>query len=160
MNSLYYLRTTAKLLQVSLISEYLNNQKVLVFSTTGNTSSNSAPTTLSLLDIKMFCLLCLHRPTICTTLFAMPRWVLEEIIKYSSLVYQIHLVGNSNRSGQFPWPLGHRATTHVLDRCLKSQWYRQLHICRFSYFKQIFPVRQGHCKIATPPNGVIVCSFN
>ena len=28
----------------------------------------------------------------------MPRWVLEEIIKYLSLVHQLHIVGNTSRN--------------------------------------------------------------
>ena len=58
------------------------------------------------------CLLCLHRLTICTllsyhlvpliyvTIPVIPRWVLQEIIKYFTLVHQPHPVGDNDRYSQ------------------------------------------------------------
>ena len=42
---------------MQLISEYLDNLKVLIFYANGNASSNSSLTIISLLDIKIFKLL-------------------------------------------------------------------------------------------------------
>ena len=54
MNSLLFTKHSQVALSMHLISEYLDNLLVLIFSANGNASSNSSLTIVSLLDIKIF----------------------------------------------------------------------------------------------------------
>ena len=57
MNSLLFTKHSQVALCMHLITEYLYNLKVLIFSANGNAASNSSLTIISLLDIKIFKLL-------------------------------------------------------------------------------------------------------